>query len=387
MNSNPSRNNQQPKPRARALGLPLVGETGPLNAITDVAGVEVGLYTRCESGDAWHGDRGPVRTGVTTIFPRGRGGADQSVWAGQFSFNGNGEMTGTHWIHDAGYFTGPMAITNSHAVGMVHHGLTRWMIEHVPALRSHHHWYLPVVAETYDGATNDINGQPIEAEHVAAALDAARGGVVAEGNVGGGTGMMCYEFKGGTGTSSRRVEIEGRHYTVGALVQANFGARIDLQILGVPIGRLWPEDAPLTELGQGETGSVVAVVATDAPLNPVQLRRLAKRACLGIARTGTTGGVNSGDLMLAFSTANARTWASAEMHHGAAIKAIDCLEDNLTDELNRATALACEEAVINALLAARDMSLVRPQGKTFKAIDAERLLRLLREHRAMAAAT
>ena len=372
-----------PKARGRALGLPFTGATGPNNAITDVHGVEVGLYTRSDPGDTWQGEAGPVRSGVTAIFPRGRQGADQSVWAGQFSFNGNGEMTGTHWIHDAGYFTGPMAITNSHAVGMVHHSLTRWMIEQVPAVRSHHHWFMPVVAETYDGATSDINAQAITQDNVLQALNSARSGPVAEGNVGGGTGMMCYEFKGGTGTSSRCVAIEGVPYTVGALVQANFGSRQDLQILGVPIGRLWPEDAPLTELGQAETGSVVVVVAMDAPLNPVQLRRLAKRASLGIARTGTTGGVNSGDLMLAFSTANARQWASAEAHHGAAVKALHCLEDNLTDELNRATALACEEAVINALLAARDMSLVRPRGKVFKAIDAERLLQMMRQHRAL----
>ncbi|MDC8786390.1 DmpA family aminopeptidase [Roseateles koreensis] len=371
------------KPRGRDLGLPFVGKTGPFNAITDVPGVEVGMYTRCEPGSTWQGNKGPVRTGVTTIFPRGRAGADQSVWAGQFSFNGNGEMTGTHWIHDAGYFSGPMAITNSHSVGMVHHGLTHWMIENVEAVRSHHHWFMPVVAETYDGATNDINGQHIGPEHVAQALDSARSGPVAEGNVGGGTGMMCYEFKGGTGTASRCVEIEGQQYTVGALVQANFGARQDLQILGVPIGQLWPEDAPLTELAMGETGSVVVVVATDAPLNPVQLKRLAKRGCLGITRTGTTGGVNSGDLMLAFSTANTRRWASAELHHGAAVKPLNCLEDNLTDELSRATALACEESVINAMLAAQDMSLIRPLGKTYKAIDHERLLRLMREHRAM----
>nr|WP_316638686.1 P1 family peptidase [uncultured Roseateles sp.] len=371
----------QAKPRARELGLPFVGETGPCNAITDVPGVEVGTYTRCDAEPTSGADAALVRTGVTAIFPRGRAQVDQSVWAGQFSFNGNGEMTGLQWLQDAGYFNGPVMLTNSHSVGMVHHSVTRWMIEQVPAMRSSHHWYLPVVAETYDGATNDINGQHIAWEHVAAALDGASSDPPPEGNVGGGTGMMCYEFKGGTGTSSRCVSIEGRRYTVGALVQTNFGSREDLQILGVPIGRLWPEDAPLTEAGQRETGSVVLVVATDAPLNPLQLRRLAKRAALGMGRTGTTGGVNSGDLMLAFSTANSRTWSSAERHHGAAVKALHYLEDNLTDELHRATALACEEAVINALVAARDMSFIKPRGPAFKAIDTDRLLQLMRSYR------
>lgn len=369
------------RPRARELGLPFPGETGPANAITDVAGVEVGTYTRCDAETGSAADEALVRTGVTAIFPRGRAQVDQSVWAGQFSFNGNGEMTGLQWLQDAGYFNGPIMLTNSHSVGMVHHSVTRWMIEQVPAMRSSHHWYLPVVAETYDGATNDINGQHIAWEHVAAALDQASSAPPPEGNVGGGTGMMCYEFKGGTGTSSRCVDIEGRRYTVGALVQANFGCREDLQILGVPIGRLWPEDAPLTEAGQRETGSVVLVVATDAPLNPLQLRRLAKRAALGMGRTGTTGGVNSGDLMLAFSTANSRTWSSAERHHGAAIKALHYLEDNLTDGLHRATALACEEAVINALVAARDMSFIKPRGPSFKAMDTGRLLELMRSYR------
>lgn len=363
--------------RARELGLPFMGTPGAFNAITDVPGVEVGYFTRCDAGDHPHA----ARTGVTVVFPCGRAQPDRSVWAGQFSFNGNGEMTGTHWIHDAGYFTGPVAITNSHGVGMVHHGMTRWMIDKVPAMRSEHHWYLPVVAETYDGGTSDINGLHLTAEQTCEALDSARTGPLEEGNVGGGTGMLCYEFKGGTGTSSRRVRIDGQDWTVGVLVQANFGLRDELQVLGVPVGRLWPEDAPLTAQGRKETGSVIVVVATDAPLNPLQLRRLAKRASLGIARTGSTGGVNSGDLMLAFSTANARRWASADRHHGAALKQLGYFEDNLTDALHRATALATEEAVVNAMLAARDMSGLKPAGTVFKAIDPERLLREMGQFR------
>jgi len=344
-----------PRPRGRQLGLPFVGETGPRNAITDVDGVEVGTFTRIDAADDPASGRGPARTGVTVIFPCGKARPDRSVWAAQFSLNGNGELTGSHWIHDAGHFTGPIALTNTHSVGMVHHGLTRWMVEHVSAMRTRHHWYLPVVAETYDGLTNDINALHIGESDVLAALDSARGGAVAEGNVGGGTGMQCYEFKGGTGTSSRRVTIDGRPFCVGVLVQANFGVREEFTVLGVPVGRLWPEDALLSEQGQGETGSVIVVIATDAPLHPLQLQRLARRGALGIGRTGTTGGVNSGDLMLAFSTCGSRRWSPAEMHHGESVKSLGFLDDNLSDALSRAAAHATEEAVLNAMLAARDM--------------------------------
>jgi D-aminopeptidase len=371
------------RPRGRQLGLPFVGDTGAFNAITDVPGVEVGFFTRIDEPGALQVGHGPVRSGVTAIFPCGRAGADRSVWAGQFSFNGNGEMTGSHWIHDAGHFAGPVALTNTQSVGLVHHGLTRWMVRQVPAMRERHHWFMPVVAETYDGLTSDINGQHIGEADVLAALDSARAGLVAEGNVGGGTGMQCYEFKGGTGTASRRVQIEGLPFTVGVLVQANFGIREELSILGVPVGRQWPEGAVLTGAGQGETGSVVVIIATDAPLNPPQLQRLAKRGALGLARTGTTGGVNSGDIMLAFSTADSRRWNPAEMHHGEAIKTLRYLEDNLTDALHRACVLATEEAVVNALLAARDMSCIKPAGHTLQAIDTERLLDMLRKHRTL----
>ncbi len=362
------------RPRGRALGLPFVGDTGPHNAITDVPDVAVGYHTCTGPG---------VRTGVTVIFPCGRSTPAVSVWAGQFSFNGNGEMTGTHWIQDGGHFTGPIAITNSHSVGMVHHALVRWMVKQVPAMQTHHHWYMPVVAETYDGAANDINGQHVRPEHVEAALESARGGPVPEGNVGGGAGMMCYEFKGGSGTASRVVHIAGHDYTLGVFIQTNFGERQDLQLFGVPVGQLWPEDAPFSGRGQGETGSAIIVVATDAPLHPIQLQRLARRAAYGMARTGTTGGVNSGDIMIAFSTANRRAWNGADRIHGATIKTLNFLDDNLTDRLNRATVQACEEAIVNALLAAEDVVLIKPAGVHLRAIDTGRLLALLRTHRVL----
>lgn len=369
------------KPRARDLGLPFQGATGLHNAITDVGGVEVGYFTRIDDAQGAEGNSGIVRSGVTAIFPCGRQSPDRSVWAGQFSFNGNGEMTGSHWIRDAGYFTGPLALTNSHSVGMVHHGVTRWMVEHVAAMQSSHHWFLPVVAETYDGLTNDINGLHISEANVQEALDSARGGPLQEGNVGGGTGMQCYEYKGGTGTASRVVSIGDKAFTVGVLVQANFGVRDEFTVLGVPVGRFWPEGAFLTEMGRTETGSVIVVIATDAPLNPVQLQRMAKRGALGLARTGTTGGVNSGDIMLAFSTTGNRRWNPAEMVHGSEIKRLDYLEDNLTDALSCAAVQATEEAVINAMLAAEDMLCTKPAGCTLQALAADRLVDIMTRYR------
>lgn len=375
------------RPRGRQLGLPFLGQTGPSNAITDVAGVEVGYFTRIDPVSAAQPGQGPARTGVTAIFPCGRAGADRSVWAGQFSLNGNGEMTGSHWIHDAGHFNGPVLLTNTHGVGMAHHAATRWMVRHVAAMRENHHWYMPVVAETYDGLTNDINALHVTADNVTEALDGARGGAVAEGNVGGGTGMQSYEFKGGTGTSSRCVQIDGQAYRVGVLVQSNFGVREELSVLGVPVGRLWPEDAILTQHGQRETGSIIVIIATDAPLHPVQLQRLARRGALGIGRTGTTGGVNSGDIMLAFSTSGARRWNPAELQHGDNLKSLRFLEDNLMDPLSQAAAHATEEAVINAMLAAEDMACIKPAGVTLKALDPTRLMDMLHRYRPLSGLT
>ncbi|MBT6824783.1 MAG: S58 family peptidase, partial [Rhodospirillales bacterium] len=256
------------KPRARDLGLDFSGVTGPDNAITDVPGLEVGFSTIIEGEGELEQGKGPVRTGVTAILPRGRDPEPHPVWAGFYALNGNGEMTGTHWITDGGYFTGPICITNTNSVGIVHHALLRWIIKtHDQPWQKDHLWAMPVVAETYDGILNDINGQHITEEHALEALNSAKPGPVAEGNVGGGTGMICYEFKGGTGTSSRRIEIDGQGYTVAALVQANHGIRDWLTVLGVPVGRHLTED---TLLKEAELGSIIVMLATDAPMMPHQ---------------------------------------------------------------------------------------------------------------------
>jgi len=276
-----------PKPRARELGLDFPGEPGAWNAITDVAGVRVGMTTLISGEGPLVQGEGPVRTGVTAIVPREDAGRPSPVWAGYAALNGNGEMTGTHWINDAGYFLGPVCITNTHSVGMVHHAVTGWMIRRYrEAFETAHMWAMPVVAETYDGALNDINGQHVREEHVLAALDGAASGPVAEGNAGGGTGMIAYEFKAGTGTASRRVRVGGADYTVGVLVQANMGVRPWLSVLGVPVGRYLTAD----RLKDEESGSIIVVVTTDAPLSALSLRHVARRAGLGIGRTGTAGG-------------------------------------------------------------------------------------------------
>jgi D-aminopeptidase len=281
-------------PRARALGLPFPGAPGEFNAITDVSGVQVGFTTLSDPAKG-------IRTGVTAIVPRVDHNDPRPVWAGQYALNGNGEMTGTHWINDAGYFVGPICITNTHSVGAVHHGATRWMIDrYADYFRKEHAWAMPVVAETYDGVLNDINGQHVTPEHAIAALDAAAGGAIREGSVGGGNGMICYEFKGGTGTSSRKVDIGGAVYTVGVLVQANHGIRPWLNILGKPVGALMPEGRLLAQ----ETGSIIVILATDAPLSALSLRQVAKRAAIGVGRGGSPGGNSSGDIFLAFSVAN-----------------------------------------------------------------------------------
>src|SRR5579863_1100986 len=279
----------QAKPRARDLGLPLPGTPGPHNAITDVPGVEVGFTTlktlALRPGDA------QIYTGVTTVLPRGHDPRPLPVWAGQFDFNGNGEMTGSHWIRDAGYFVGPICLTNTHSVGIVHQAAVRFMIEtYRDAFREHHGWAMPVVAETYDGLTNDICGLHVTEAHALGALRDARSGAVAEGNIGGGTGMQTYEWKGGTGTSSRRFQIGGQSFTVGVLVQSNFGTRHEFAPFGVPVGREMPENAIFSELSIAEQGSIIVIIGTDVPLSPPQLARLAKRGALGIGRTGTSGG-------------------------------------------------------------------------------------------------
>jgi len=359
------------KPRGRDLGLPFPGETGAHNAITDVPGVEVGYRTRIEGDGPLTQGSGPVRTGVTAILPLGRRPDPQPVWAGMYALNGNGEMTGTHWIHDGGYFVGPICLTNTHSVGIVHHAVTRWMIEtYAEAWQAEHLWAMPVVAETYDGVLNDINGQHITEADARAALDAASPGLPFEGNVGGGTGMICYEFKGGTGTSSRRLELDGDEFHIGALVQANHGSRPWFTVLGRRVGEAMMEDRMFST----EQGSIVVVLGTDLPMAPHQLRRLAKRAVIGIGRGGTPGGNNSGDIFLAFSTGNRGPIPQL----AGPRRTLETISDEEFDPIYLAATEAIEEAVVNAMLAAEDMTSLRPPALVCRAIDAERLCAIVR---------
>src|ERR1019366_5483275 len=296
--------------RARDLGVPFDGTPGPLNAITDVAGVEVGSVTLIKGEGALKVGEGPVRTGVTVVLPRGAKNTDP-VYAGWFSLNGNGEMTGTTWVEESGFLEGPVAITNTHSVGVVRDSMIAWGLKHGAMAQP---WALPVVAETWDGWLNDLNGFHVKQEDVFAALDSAKTGPVAEGNAGGGTGMVCYGFKGGTGTASRVLAASQGGYTVGVLVQCNCGRRPQLTIAGVPVGKEIPGDEPYAHLQipalppgsemQDDVGSIIIVVAPDAPLLPHQLKRIARRASLGLVRTGSTSGNGSGDIFIAFSTAN-----------------------------------------------------------------------------------
>jgi L-aminopeptidase/D-esterase-like protein len=321
----------QSKPRARDLGVPLDGAPGALNAITDVRGVEVGFSTIVRDAD--------VRTGVTVVFPRGKASADP-VFAAWFSQNGNGEMTGTTWIDEGGYMEGPVFITNTHSVGVVRDAAIAWSVKQGKMFQP---WSLPVVAETWDGTLNDINGFHVKPEHVVAAIESAASGPVAEGNVGGGTGMICYEFKCGTGTASRTLTAQEGGYTVGVLVQANHGRRAELRMGGVAVGRAIPVvQAPREE----EQGSIIIVVATDAPLLPHQLERIARRATMGLARTGATSGNGSGDIFLAFSTANDGVAAAPREVH------VNMLSNARISRLFSATVEATEEAILNALVAA-----------------------------------
>ena len=362
------------KPRARDLGLDFPGRTGPANAMTDVPGVLVGVTTRIEGEGPLETGRGPVRTGVTAILPRGREAEPRPVWAGLYALNGNGELTGSHWVRDGGYLVGPVCITNTHAVGAVHQGATRWMLRHyASAFENEHLWALPVVAETYDGVLNDINGMHVTPEDAIAAIETADTGRVAEGNTGGGTGMICYEFKGGTGTASRVVDLAGGAWTVGALVQANHGARPWFTALGVPVGRYLRDDLLFS---RGEQGSIIVVLGTDAPLLPHQLDRLARRAAIGIGRGGTPGGNNSGDIFLAFSVANPRPL----MQVGEARLTLECINDEHLDDIYLAAVESVEEAVLNALVAAEDMTTLRPAGKLCRAIDHDRLIDVMRRH-------
>ena len=366
------------KPRARDLGLALPGTPGRYNAITDVPGVKVGYTTIKLLAD--NPGEPQIYTGVTAVLPRGHSRRPTAVWAGQYDLNGNGEMTGSHWIDDAGYFMGPICLTNSHSVGIVHHAAVGWMIQQFPEyFRDHYAWALPVVAETFDGLVNDINGRHVTEEHALQALNGAHGGSIAEGNVGGGAGNMTYEFKGGTGTSSRRFQIEGHDYNVGVLVQSNFGMRRELNVLGAPVGLHMTEDAILTAAGAREQGSIIVLIATDVPLTSLQLQRLAKRGALGIGRTGTSGGHYSGDLMLAFSVAN-ETYLPAIGEQQPRVFEGEWLNDAHLDSLYGPTVAAVEEAVLNAMIAAETVPVIRPAGAYLKAIDHNRLCAVLRRY-------
>jgi len=365
----------QARRRARDLGIPFDGTPGPLNAITDVAGVEVGMTTLISGEGALKVGSGPVRTGVTAILPRGRNGREQ-VFAGWFSLNGNGEMTGTTWIEEAGFLEGPVLITNTHSVGVVRDASIKWSVDRGRTAQA---WSLPVVAETWDGFLNDINGFHVKPEHVFAALDGARGGRVEEGNVGGGTGMRCYGFKCGTGTASRKIDAQLGGYTVGVLVQANHGTRELLRVAGVPVGREIPEppaqraaDASRANDALGETGSIIIVVATDAPLLPHQLKRIARRASLGLARTGSVSSNGSGDIFIAFSTANA---GAAE---APAAAQVTMLSNARIGAVFEAAVEATEEAIINALVAGETMTGV--DGHRIEAISHDALLAVMRKY-------
>jgi L-aminopeptidase/D-esterase-like protein len=377
------------KPRARELGLSAVigGTTGPIDAITDVAGVEVGHTTLIAGDGPLVVGRGPVRTGVTVIHPRGKTQPDP-VFAAWFTLNGNGEMTGTTWLEESGILEGPVAITNTHSVGIVRDAILQWQVSR-PGLQP---WGLPVVAETYDGRLNDINGFHVKAEHTIAALDGAAGGPVAEGNVGGGTGMVCHGFKGGIGTASRVLAASAGGYTVGVLVQCNYGSQPDLRIGGVPVGAEITDLAPCrtldlpnpdrierrcgdsapAEAPRGDVGSIIVVAATDAPLLPHQLKRIAKRVSLGIGRTGGVGANSSGDIFVAFSTANPRASGAQ------GVRQVAMLPNDAINPLLWATVQATEEAIVNALLAAETMT--GANGVRVHALPADRVVAAMRKY-------
>ena len=362
----------QTSPRARDLGVPFEGTPGPLNSITDVQGVEVGYRTLISGEGKLEVGQGPVRTGVTAIFPRGKASVDP-VFAGWFTENGNGEMTGTTWVDESGFLYGPAMITNTHSVGVVRDEVIAWQLKHGTSLPLEDWWSLPLVAETWDGYLNDINGFHVKPEDADQAMADAHGGAIAEGNVGGGTGMICFEWKGGTGTASRKLPEKAGGYTVGVLVQCNFGVHHLLRIAGAPVGyelagkKVWDSD----------TGSIIVVVATDAPLLPNQMRRIAKRVTLGLGRLGSISGDESGDIFIAFSTAN--PGVGLEQNKPTAVQ---MLPNAQMDALFEATVQATEEAVVNALVAAKTMTGF--DGHTVEALPHDRLQEVLKKYNRLA---
>ena len=368
--------------RARDLGIPFEGTPGKFNSITDVSGVEVGYTTLISGEGKLEVGKGPVRTGVTAIIPRGHDSLNDPAYAGYFSLNGNGEMTGTAWLEESGFLEGPIIITNTHSVGVARDAVIAWRIKHGAPDTTGYWWSLPGVAETWDGWLNDINGFHVKPEDVWHALDTAHGGAIDEGSVGGGTGMICYEFKGGNGTASRVVSVAvaggadpagqkvSRAYTVGVFLQANFGRRPQLIIAGVPVGKEIPG-----EVYKKESGSCIAVVATDAPLLPNQLKRLARRVSLGLARTGTISGNGSGDLFIAFSTANPNAANSDQVTHN-----VQTVPNDLMDPLFAGVVQATEEAVVNALV--DNQSMTGRDNHRVEALPHDRLREILkRVHR------
>jgi D-aminopeptidase len=368
----------QSSPRARDLGIPFEGTPGPLNSIVDVKGVEVGHRTIISGEGELKVGAGPVRTGVTAVWPRGKQSSDP-VFGGWFSQNGNGEMTGTPWLEESGFLDGPVLITNTHSVGVVRDSFLGWLVKNRRSPGTNvfpgGFYTYPVVAETYDGFLNDVNGFHVKAEDVTAALESASSGTVAEGNVGGGTGMVCYGFKGGIGTSSRKVTAAKESYSVGVLVQCNCGSRRQLRIGGLPVGMEIDQKPPVADLRmpyREDTGSIIIVVATDAPLLPHQTKRLARRATLGLGRTGSVSGNGSGDIFIAFSTANANAAKAA----GAAN--VTMLPNDFLNPIFEATVQATEEAIINAMIAAKTMTGVN--GHTAYALPHDRLREILRKY-------
>ena len=365
--------------RARDLGIPFDGTPGKFNAITDVPGVEVGYTTLISGEGKLEVGKGPVRTGVTAVLPRGRDAMNDSVFAGYFALNGNGEMTGTAWVEESGFLEGPIVLTNTHSVGIARDAVIAWRLAHGGPDAEGFAWSLPVVAETWDGWLNDVDGFHVKPEHVAHAIESAHSGPIEEGSVGGGTGMICYEFKGGTGTASRIVPaaaVAGRDssaqspgsYFLGVLVQANCGRRPELTIRGLEVGKKIPGS-----VYKQETGSIIILVGTDAPLLPHQLKRLARRASLGLARTGSVSGNGSGDLFIAFSTANPHAADSSPP-----TRTIETMPNDLMDPLFTATVEATEEAIINALIDNHDMT--GRDNHNVPALPHDRLREILTEY-------
>jgi D-aminopeptidase len=372
--------------RARDLGILFEGTPGKFNAITDVPGVEVGYATLISGEGKLEVGKGPVRTGVTAILPRGQASLEDPVYAGFFSLNGNGEMTGTAWVDESGFLEGPIVMTNTHSVGVARDAVIAWRVNHGTADKTGYWWSLPVVAETWDGWLNDINGFHVKSEDVWHALDSAHGGALEEGSLGGGTGMICYEFKGGNGTASRKVEIRSEDsnrspqtFVVGVFVQANFGRRPQLTIAGVPVGKEIPGEVYKSatadpSFGGQDSGSCIAVVATDAPLLPNQLKRLARRVSLGLARTGTISGNGSGDLFIAFSTANANVAGPDQITHS-----VTTIPNDLLDPIFAAVVQATEEAVVNALV--DNHSMTGRDNHRVEALPHDRLRQIMKDSR------